>query len=175
MTTSSPIRTSLTNSTALAQLTLSAWQIIYTALYNGITFSATEKDEALRMIRSFLIAEEDAEKAYMELAQRVLLTRQYLQYHASKYLPAPTQWLSPNNPNGFPGTRRWYEGMLQQRQKEPLYKITYKAFAEAILEMHIEPTAANFHYWRSYFLDRHCQALLNLFLSTIANMKFDNE
>ena len=70
---------------------------------------------------------------------------------------------------GFAGTKRWFDKLLLQRASVPGYKIQLKVFAEAVLEINETPSGRNFHYWRGYFIERGCQGLLNLMLSTVAN------
>lgn len=160
------------NSSILAQTTLAAWHALYAILYNGCTFSSAEIDASKALIRQHLLQAPDAEAEYINMVQRILLTRRYLSGNSSRYVPTPAKWLDPQNANGFTGTETWFSNLETFRQKQPLFKITYKAFAEAILEMAIEPTATNFHYWRSYFIERNANTLANLFLATIAISKF---
>ena len=146
-----------------------AWLTAYTALWNGTIFSTNEQEQAKQAIEQWMQAQPDKEAAYKAFVQRVLMTRLYLQQTGKKYLPTPTEWLNPNNQNGFAGTAKWMEQLQEKRKAMPLHRLELKAFAEAILEMEEEPTARNFHYWRSYFIERNQQGLLNLFLSCIGN------
>jgi hypothetical protein len=156
----------------LQQLTVLSWQIAYTALWNGEQFSATEKERAQELIRDFIKQQPNPRKAYTELAQRVLLARQYILTHPGTYAPLPSQWFSPANKNGFSGTHRWYAALEETRIARPLYKQVIKAFPEAILEITQSANARDFHYWRNYFAEQNAQATLNLFLATIANCQF---
>ena len=151
------------------QLSGIAWQIAYTALWNGESFSAIEKEKALDLIIDFIKQQDNPRKAYSEFVQRVLLARHYINTHPGSYAPIPTQWLHPTQKNGFSGTLRWYTSLENMRLSLPLYKMTLRAFGEAVRETLFSGTARDFHYWRSYFGEQGNQALLNLFLSTIAN------
>lgn len=153
-------------------LTGIAWQIAYTALWNGQQFSAQEKENAKELIKDFISQSPNPRKAYTELVQRVLLARQYITTHPGTYAPVPSQWFSPSNANGFAGTLRWYRSVEESRRALPLFKITIKAFAEAVLEIMQSNKAADFHYWRNYFAEQNAQATLNLFLSTMANCQY---
>lgn len=148
-----------------------AWLTAYTALWNGTIFSTTEQEQAKQAIEQWMQAP-DKEAAYKAFVQRVLMARLYLQQTGRKYMPTPTEWLNPNNQTCFAGTAKWMKQLQEKRKAMPLHRLELKAFAEAILEMEEEPTARNFHYWRSYFIERNHQALLNLFLSCIGNAKF---
>lgn len=153
----------------LHDLTSTAWLIAYTALWNGETFSTTEKEKAMDLIKDFIKQQANPKKAYAEFVQRVLLARQYILTHPGAYAPIPSQWLNAANKNGFAGTQRWYASLQNIRQSLPLYKLPVKAFAEAVLETIQSDAARDFHFWRSYFVETQSQNLLNLFLSTMAN------
>lgn len=156
----------------LQTLSAIAWQIAYTALWNGEEFSKSEKEKALELIKAFISDHKNPKKAYSVFVQRVLLARQYIITHAGTYAPIPSEWLSPQNKNGFTGTHRWYTAVEELRTALPGYKITLKAFAEAIHETVQSGHSRDFHYWRSYFSAQDAQQMLNLFLSTIANCHF---
>jgi hypothetical protein len=151
-----------------------AWQIAYTALWNTLEFSALEKETAINSISNFLQQGSSHKKAYAELVQRVLLARQYINTHPGTYIPVPSRWFGPENKNGFAGTHKWYAAVQQMRQSLPLYKQSLKAFPEAVCETLQSDKAADFHYWRSYFIQHNAQGLLNLYLSTIANSMLNN-
>lgn len=156
----------------LQTLSQLAWQIAYTALWNGEEFSTIEKEKALEFIRTFIQEQSNPKKAYSAFVQRVLLARQYISTHPGTYAPVPTQWLSPANKNGFAGTQRWYDAVEKTRASLPHFKEPLKAFAEAILETTLSAEPKDFHYWRSYFSEKDAQQVLNLFLSTLANCRF---
>ncbi|HMU46468.1 MAG TPA: hypothetical protein PKC72_08880 [Chitinophagaceae bacterium] len=155
----------------LNQLTALAWQITYTALWNGEAFSAIEKEKAQELVKEFISRQLNPCKAFSELVQRVLLARQYISTHPGTYAPVPTQWFSPSNKNGFAGTCRWYEAIENTRHSIPAFRQALKAFPEAVLETVQSDSANDFHYWRSYFSDQDAQSMLNLFLAVIANIQ----
>jgi hypothetical protein len=150
------------------QLAALAWQIAYTALWNGTEFSAKEISETKTFILQF-IRNGSPLKTYSELVQRVLLARQYILTHPGTYAPCPGRWFSPENSRGFAGTQRWYQKLTETRTRMPKHQLHLKAFAEAVLETMQSNKAADFHYWRSWFAERGAQATLNLFLSVLAN------
>lgn len=154
----------------LRQLTAIAWQIGYTSLWNGQTFTANETAAAQQLIASFL-RQGSPLKAYSEFVQRVLLARQYILTHPGAYAPHPSRWLSPENANGFAGTSRWFRNLEEARSREPYFKQYLKAFPEAVLETLQSGKAGDFHYWRSWFAERGAQATLNLFLAVLGNCK----
>jgi hypothetical protein len=158
-----------TNTQKLAN---TAWSFAYTALWNNAVFSANEVAIAKEMIKQILVSGKTPVKNYNAFCQRVLLARQYVNSHPNRYIPLPTIWLDGNNATGYVGTQIWYDNILEIRASLPNYKTELKAFAEAILEMHEEPTSQNFHYWRNYFIDNKTTGLLTLFLSTVANQQF---
>lgn len=153
------------------RLSALAWQVAYTALWNGMEFSKAEKENAMNFIAAF-IQQGSPVKSYSEFVQRVLLARQYIHSHPGSYVSFPSQWFSLQNKNGFAGTLRWYQSVEASRALLPKYKQTLKAFPEAVLETSQSGDPKDFHYWRSYFSEQDAQASLNLFLSTLANCRF---
>jgi hypothetical protein len=103
----------------LTRLTSAAWNIAYTALWNGIQFSPREKQKAKKSIREFLLQSTTVELTYEEFVQRVLLTKQYLQNNPDKYLPLPSEWLSKENKMGFAGTQRWFQKLKEKQSAMP--------------------------------------------------------
>lgn len=151
-----------------------AWNVARTSLWNTCIFSAKETEDAKEWIRFYFLQCKDINKAYAAFCQRVLLTRQYLGGGSNRYVSLPSVWFNPENKHGFAGTRNWYLQLKAIRESLPLYKKELKAFGEAIWELQQDPTPANFHHWRSYFIDAKANSLLNLFLSTVANQQFQN-
>jgi hypothetical protein len=156
----------------LTTLVTAAWNISYTALWNAEEFSVVEIRNAKRFISNFIMSYADPYLGYVVFVQRVLLTREYLNNHPEKWVPIPSVWFHVENVNGFAGTEKWYHNMEQVRLALPLYRNHYKALAEAIVEILNAPTATNFHYWRSWFLERGKNVTINLYLATVANCCF---
>lgn len=146
-----------------------AWQIVYTALWNTQEFSAEEITAAKEFISNFLQQDQSHKLQYYNLVQRVLLARQYINSHPGTYIPVPTQWFSPQNKMGFQGTKSWLEAVEQTRASMPGYKQAIKDFPEAVWQTMQTCKPTVFHQWRSYFIQQKSNALLNLYLSTIAN------
>jgi hypothetical protein len=157
-----------TQANSLAHL---AWHIALTALWNTQEFSIIEKEQVIKSITSILQTETNLLKSYSSFVQRVLLAKQYINTHPGTYAPIPTKWFCTANKNGFAGTQKWLAEIENTRASLPKYKQSLKAFAEAIQETVSSKSAADFHYWRSYFAELNAQGLLNLFLSTIANLQ----
>jgi hypothetical protein len=153
------------------EIITTAWLIAYTALWNTTEFSQQEVNNASQFIYNFINKAPNPKKAFEAFVQRVLIARNYVANHQGKYIPIPSIWFSIQNTNGFAGTQKWLQDINQTRQAIPLYKIELLAFAQAVQEYAKTNTAADFHYWRSYFIQQNKQGLLNLFLSTIANLQ----
>ena len=151
------------------QLTACAWQIAYTALWNTQQFTPEEIAGAKEFISSFLQESGCHKIQYAAFVQRVLLARQYINSHPGSYIPVPSQWFSPANKMGFQGTKNWLIAVEQTRAAMPLYKQAIKDFSEAVWQTIQSGKPACFHTWRSYFIQQKSNALLNLYLSTIAN------
>ena len=148
-----------------------SWQIAYTALWNGEEFDENEKQEAISLIHQFIKDQNNPRNAYAEFVQRVLMARQFIISHPGSYTSMPAEWLGPGNKKGFQRTQRWFASLEATRRSLPLYKIHLRAFSEAILETLRSKDPKDFHFWRTFFVER-SQQTLNLFLATLANRHF---
>jgi hypothetical protein len=153
------------------KIVTTAWFIAYTALWNTTEFSEQEINNTFIFINNFINQAPNPQKAYEAFVQRILLARNYVNKNETKYIPLPSIWFATQNKNGFVGTAQWLENINNTRKALPQYKVELVAFAQAIQECHETLAAKDFHYWRSYFILQNKQGLLNLFLSTIANLR----
>lgn len=155
-------------------LTDAAWNIAYTSLWNTEIFSRQEIDFARSWINNYISNSPDPYEAYLSFCQRVLMARQVAINNEYAFIPAPTKWLSTENSKGFEGTRPWFEKLMDIRKSFPLYRHQWKVLPEAVLSMMEDNSASNFHYWRTWFIVRHHQSTVNVFLATLSNMKYNN-
>jgi hypothetical protein len=153
------------------QLTHIAWQISYTALWNGKEFSAVEIAAAKEFIKGF-IQQGSPLKSYSAFVQRVMLARQYIITHHGTYVPFPSRWFNTGNKRGFAGTEKWYRCVEEARAKEPAFKQYIKALPEAVLEIIEGNSAKDFHYWRSWFAERGAHSTLSLYLAVLGNCRY---
>jgi hypothetical protein len=109
----------------------------------------------------------------VSFCQRVVLAQQYLSRHEHCYLPLPTEWLHPGNEQGFAGTRNWLRRIETARASVPGHRQELKAMAEAVLEMHEDPSAANYRYWKSYFIQAGEARMLEQFQQCLAAMQWE--
>lgn len=156
----------------LNELTHAAWSFAHAALWSRYSFSAKEEKESKGFIRAFLSKGCQPDKAFGAFCERVLLAKAYVERDVKRYVPLPSAWLDPNNPNGFAGTASWNQRLQDMRSSMPLYRIEWRALGEAIVEMAEEPSADNFSYWKNYFLERKAAALIPLFCSATMNMQY---
>jgi hypothetical protein len=153
-------------------LAATAWHFAHCLLWNALEFSAEEERRAQEQIHALLTARGDVRKAFQAFCQRVLLAQQYVSRREDSYLPLPTQWLNPGNEQGFAGTRNWLRRIETARASLPCHRQELKAMAEAVLEMHEDPSRDNYHYWRSYFIQAGEPRLLELFQQCIAHLQW---
>jgi hypothetical protein len=158
--------------TNIDKLTDAAWQIAYTSLWNTTIFSTQEVSHARSSIKQFILNAPNPYEGYLEFCQRALMARQVAINKGYFYMPAPTWWLSPENPKGFAGTRPWFQKLMDTRKSFPLYRHQWKVLPEAILDMYEDNSACTFHYWRTWFIVRHFQSTVNVFLATLSNMNY---
>jgi hypothetical protein len=156
-------------------LAATAWQFAHCLLWNGLEFSVAEERRAQEQIHALLHAKGDARKAFVSFCQRVLLAQQYLSRSEDRFLPLPTQWLHPGNEQGFSGTHNRLRRIETARVSLPGHRQELKAMAEAVLEMHEEPSSANYQYWRSYFIQAGEPRLLELFQQYLAALQWEHQ
>jgi hypothetical protein len=160
--------------TQAVSLAAIAWIFARCLLWNDLEFSALEEQRAQEQILTLLNRCADARRGFKSFCQRVMLAQQYLSRSEDRYLPLPTQWLDPGNEQGFAGTRNWLRRIEAARASLPCHRQELKAMAEAVLEMHEEPTPANYQYWRSYFIQAAEKRLLELFQQYLAALQWDS-
>jgi hypothetical protein len=155
------------------QLVETAWLFAYTVLWNNQTFSKTEQREAKYFIKQLLFAGGKPRKAFLNFCQRIILTRQNIQSFNTDYLALPSMWFDEENVEGFASSREWLQAVKILRHSLPGYQVEIKALSEAVLEFSEEPSAKNFQYWRSYFIERSQPILLHLFGVYCSNQQFN--
>ncbi|HMK03288.1 MAG TPA: hypothetical protein VK489_03815 [Ferruginibacter sp.] len=133
-------------------------------LYISICSSIIEYErfiKAKNIIRRILLAANNPYNSYMEFCERVLLFRNHLAGHHCLVVSDPVLWLKSNK--GFGLTESWYASLKYVRISLPLNLHTYKALAEAALEIAEEPSSSNFDYWTRWFAAKHAYDELKLF------------
>jgi hypothetical protein len=150
----------------------SAWNFVYTALWNDTQFSEKEIARAKELITEYLKSD-NIEKAFSSFCQRVLLARHYVTKSPSRYIPLPSVWLDKDNKLGFSGTESWLERVTEVRDSVPGYKTGIKALADAVLEFSKEPTISKYQQWRNYFIDHQSPGLLTLFQATACQQVYN--
>jgi hypothetical protein len=148
-----------------------AYAVAISALWNGELLSLDAIQTIKQFIKAYLIKAEDRQFAYTVLIERILLARAYVIAEEGRYIPAPSVWLNERNIQGFERTKKWWKQLNETRSSFPLHHHDMKVMAEAVVDMLQTPTAKNFHYWRTYFIERDWHAQLNLFLAMVANMQ----
>lgn len=149
-----------------------AWNFAYSSLWNSTQFSSKEVRASKQNIEDYFTLAKNPHNAFLSFCQRVLLARQYVTNVKGRYMPLPSAWFDKNNEYGFAGTKNWYAEIKAVRTSLPSYKEELKALAEAVLEYSEEPTAQNFAYWRTYFIEKGTPGLLNLFQVTAINQHY---
>jgi len=149
-----------------------AWNFAYSSLWNSTQFSTKEIRTAKEKIEDYFTLAKNPRNAFLSFCQRVLLARQYVTSAKGRYMPLPSVWFDKNNEYGFVCTKDWFAEIRLVRSSLPNYKEEIKALAEAVLEYSEEPTAQNFTYWRTYFIEKGTPGLLNLFQVNAINQQF---
>ena len=159
---------------SLSFLIDTAWNFAYSALWNTTIFSDKEVKDAKARIADLFSGSKNADKAFIDFAQRVILARHYITSNKGRYIPLPSVWLDQDNEKGFAGTKQWLSEIKSIRSSMPNYKIVIKELAEAALDYSSEPSNLNYNIWRNYLLSANAPGLFNLFQTFIINQQFNS-
>lgn len=130
----------------------SSWTLCVAALYPDCNLSEEDKLSAQHLLRNLILQSDEPYKKYLEVCQRVLLTRERM-IHDRSFGISSIPWRFFNSSSkGYAVSAGWYEELLSARKQFPSLKLHFRALAEAVLEFAGEPTAENFNYWREWFI-----------------------
>lgn len=166
------IRGLLMGRSPMQELVDAAWLFAYTALWNHCIFSGAEKETVKQLICAELSTMANTSKAFIQFCERIILARNETVLFPENKDVLPSYWFSKYSTNGYVTAARRLESISMIRHAVPGHKIEIKALAEAVLELSQEPTASNFLYWRSYFIERKEIQLLDLLTAFSANRQF---
>jgi hypothetical protein len=135
----------------------------------------TEKKEVNLLkqgFRAFLLQQPDQYGRFVELVQRILLTKEYYRlYGLANTAQLASQWLDDGN--GFLLSATWFKALEKKRNTIPLYKLEWKALAEALLEITEEGSLELLRYWNNWFRKHNAVAEMLLFHKYIVMRNYD--
>lgn len=138
----------------------------------GIT---EEKEVSLlkQGFRAFLVQQPDQYGRFVELVQRILLTKEYYRLYGRTNKPClPSLWLA--DASGFLLSASWYKALEKKRKTIPLYKLEWKALAEALLEITEQGSLGLLRYWNNWFLKHNAVTEMLLFHKYIVLRNYDS-
>ena len=117
--------------------------------------------------------------AYIEFCQRLLLAldEQPLLFRKMQLSKGALLWLRLHD-EGYALTESMYQQLLEKRKRNALFKLKWKALAEAVLEITEEQSQERFEYWITWFRKRHASHELFLFINAIefqANTTYEHD
>jgi hypothetical protein len=135
----------------------------------------TEKKEVnllKQSFRAFLLQQPDQYGRFVELVQRIILTKEYHRLFGLTNTAQPlSQWLDDGN--GFLLSATWFRALETKRKTIPLYKLEWKALAEALLEITEEGSLELLRYWNNWFLKHNAVTEMLLFHQYIVLRNYD--
>ncbi len=109
--------------------------VIVGTLYSGLDFMAKSQMDAIKEFIHYQFEGKDTEQAeatYRELWLRIGLAEKWLKKKPGRYIPIPSVYLAPNNPNGFDRTKQWLENMRMTNERAEKAKQRYQYLAKSI-------------------------------------------
>ena len=146
-------------------LAAAAWDMVNAVidLRHGLNYQ--EKVKMQRAIRDFIGGNCDYYLGYLEFCERILLLSQGFTQYKGHDLFAWETWFDRGN--YFDSTKRDYQLLLKKRTKDPELKKSWKALAEAVLEMQETPSPYILLYWENWFTERNAMEEFELFRRAI--------
>ncbi len=109
--------------------------VIVGTLYSRLDFMAKSQMDAIKEFIHYQFEGKDTEQAeatYRELWLRIGLAEKWLKKKPGRYIPIPSVYLAPNNPNGFDRTKQWLENMRMTNERAEKAKQRYQYLAKSI-------------------------------------------
>ena len=146
--------------TVLANCTL---QLAIAALWPNIVLPSQEDTAARHIITNRLLQAVDPYKQYLEICQRILLSREELVCNSGYRISSSPSFYLLSDKSGYFETASWYEELLELQKTKPVFKLSFRALAESVLEIAEESTPDNFCYWTNWFKENNLGDELMLF------------
>lgn len=140
-----------------------AWKIAKSLLWNSERFDKRQERQILLAVRYYFLQASDKYACYQEMVLRLLHTKLQLR-DTDDYIGSPEWWFSHRNARGYNDSATWYRQYRLQWPQQLQADSSHTSLARSVQQLVANPTAKNFHYWRSYFAER-SQRLLNYFLA----------
>ncbi len=142
------------------------------ALFTNVKWERNQGPNLFRMVKTTIFFMNDPYQCYVEFCERVMIARQNLLRSKQASLALqPMEWLAQDG--GFDKTKTAHERLQAKRESDQLYKLEWKALAEAILEMHErQPRLLSriiSAYWQEWFAANGVMEELRLFREAISN------
>lgn len=110
------------------------WTICHSVFWPEENFSKTETERFKKLIEQHFIGCRYAEDRFVELVERIVMAKQYIDRRPWRYIAKPLDWLNINYRYGLSGTRSWYERVVTERSTKPQHNCSIRQVAEALLE-----------------------------------------
>jgi hypothetical protein len=156
------------------QLQRTSLDVALASLWNSRQFSAKEKNTFKKLIAEHFDANKSVKKQFIEIVERICLAKRYVFRKRGRYVSKPIDWLNVHYKNGLSGTATWLQEVKEQRKTAPEYNKGITAFAKAIYDYSINPSAYTFYKHRRILITQGQADLLQLFYSTIIYKQFLN-
>lgn len=150
------------------------WLLAKAALWPTRKFTFEEKNEFLILIARYYRGRINKVQCFVQIAQRILLTKRFIQRGRGRWVAKPADWLNINYLHGITGTRKWYQELCQQRRKVPHYNEGLKIFAEGIWEFYLDPSPAKYLHLQQSLLEKKQFDLITILHHAAAIKVFDN-
>ncbi len=108
------------------------WEKAKISLYSDTHLTAWQEKEAQRLIPKFYetVPLEKLRACHQVYLERVEMVRAYLQRSPDRFVPLPHKYFDRDNPNGFTGTKKWWEDRRRLKKENWKNKVLKEQVAK---------------------------------------------
>jgi hypothetical protein len=147
-------------------------------LYPGYTLHPEEEQELKRLFGNMLRYDDGAlmDVRLMGRKYTEFVTRFFKVYHwkfrgPNRYLPRPSAYLNPNNPNGFKNTEAWFIEDRKKQQENPDWNKNTKLLVELVRKYQADPNLKNYMDGKKELEKKQTPALMELYNMVVIGEK----
>lgn len=154
------------------QLTETLWLLAKNAFWFTENFSKSEEKKFIRLLAGHFSENKTHEQNFLELAQRIILAKRYVERRPGRYVAKPQDWLNVNFRMGLAGTANWLDRVAETRRVVPQYNRGILVFSKALLDFSKKPTKENYKKHAEKLRSEKQFSLLGIFHNVIINLQY---
>lgn len=148
------------------------WDFCHATFWPCQNFTEAEKAEFKTLIAEHF--DGDSNRKFLELVERAILAKLYIDRRVGRYVAKPIDWLNINFRYGLSGTAYWHQEMMEQRQTVPYYNESIVFLAAAILSFCENTNPEEIEEVRNLLIESRQYKLLNIYNRALIHFLFIN-